>query len=808
MNFLGNNYCESDTEEREENLRKKVPELLEPDEHIVFALKARGGKGRDSTSFSTNRIIVKDKQGISGKKTRYTSIPYHSIQAWSIETPGGFDLDNDAQLKVHVRGYGTYEMDLVADYDYFRLNLFLTEEVLALKKSPDVEAVKMLSPVDFTPLPAEDTKTSFWDRIGDNAQQVDTEYAERFLRSKERPLLLPDETIELAFKCGRDTFLLTSLRILEIDSKGVSGKRTQYYSVTWPCVKGFSIETAGSFFDRDAELTIYTNVGGVTGHRGSGSPSRKRTRINVDFRKGAADLMSVQRFFADKILGMDDAEAAGEGIVAHHDMGGKTGFFSWMGDDSKMVDPNKMNEQYHSAPYPILQNSEIVEMAFKGRRDLVLFTTKRIIFIDLQGWNGKKVEFTSIPWKNCSGFAVQTAGSFMDKDSEMKIWTNFDDIYYPPQEGGENPPPPPPPDERMSEIKLDFQKDRVDLMSVHRYLSERILPNSSDLQTTSQGGGGYFDSLGAFVPALRPSNVPVSSTVFDTTPPSALETLMGSLTGDGTEIDPRVAEESLRANGLGMIQPDEHVALAYKAGRDTYMLTNKRILEIDTKGFSGKRVQYTSIPYHAVRGFEVESAGSWDRDADVKILTDAFGGSESKTDLKKGKADIVALQVYLAAQVFGLEDGRSVLGEDGKLKVSGDDAGNMSKFLDFVKDAGKGIDVDDVNSRLHSNPPILLDDESVETAYQMGRDMCVITTKRILMIDVQGFTGKKIEYGSYPLRYCTAFAVETAGKRWGSRPEVKFYMTGMKMNVDQDLSKSDTDIWAVQKIMKNKVLMR
>ena len=44
---------------------------------------------------------------------------------------------------------------------------------------------------------------------------------------------------------------------------------------------------------------------------------------------------------------------------------------------------------------------------------------------------------------------------------------------------------------------------------------------------------------------------------------------------------------------------------------------------LDGQGFSGKRVEWTSVPYTSLRAFSVESAGSWDRDAEVKLYIKA-----------------------------------------------------------------------------------------------------------------------------------------------------------------------------------------
>jgi hypothetical protein len=57
---------------------------------------------RDLFVFTDKRLILVDKQGITGSKIDYHSLPYRSITHFSIETGGHFDLD--AELKVWVSG--------------------------------------------------------------------------------------------------------------------------------------------------------------------------------------------------------------------------------------------------------------------------------------------------------------------------------------------------------------------------------------------------------------------------------------------------------------------------------------------------------------------------------------------------------------------------------------------------------------------------------------------------------------------------------------------------------------------------------
>jgi len=71
----------------------------------------------------------------------------------------------------------------------------------------------------------------------------------------------------------------------------------------------------------------------------------------------------------------------------------------------------------------ILVPSERTEKAYQLIRDTIVFTDKRLIYVDRQGLTGKKVEYQSIPYRNIVRFSVETAGS-LDLDAELKIWVS------------------------------------------------------------------------------------------------------------------------------------------------------------------------------------------------------------------------------------------------------------------------------------------------------------------------------------------------------------------------------------------------
>lgn len=76
---------------------------------------------------------------------------------------------------------------------------------------------------------------------------------------------------------------------------------------------------------------------------------------------------------------------------------------------------------YSSLVSSIFTDGERVVSAFKGIRDGVVFTNKRIIAINVQGLTGTKKDYTSLPYSKIQAFSVETAGVF-DLDSELDLW--------------------------------------------------------------------------------------------------------------------------------------------------------------------------------------------------------------------------------------------------------------------------------------------------------------------------------------------------------------------------------------------------
>ena len=70
---------------------------------------------------------------------------------------------------------------------------------------------------------------------------------------------------------------------------------------------------------------------------------------------------------------------------------------------------------------PMLVLGEEIIATYKGIRDGVVFTNKRIITVNAQGLTGTKKDFSSLPYSRIQAFSVETASVF-DMDSELEIW--------------------------------------------------------------------------------------------------------------------------------------------------------------------------------------------------------------------------------------------------------------------------------------------------------------------------------------------------------------------------------------------------
>lgn len=122
--------------------------------------------------------------------------------------------------------------------------------------------------------------------------------------------------------------------------------------------------------------------------------------------------------------------------------------------------------------------------------------------------------------------------------------------------------------------------------------------------------------------------------------------ILDGLMGNASEMKIGEVESELK----DLLAPAEKVEHAYKLIRDLIVFTDKRLLLIDKQGMTGKKVEYHSIPYKSVVHFSIETAGTFDLDAELKIW---LSGSTMPILKKFNKTlNIYKVQSVLAAYVM------------------------------------------------------------------------------------------------------------------------------------------------------------
>ncbi|GEA95112.1 helicase [Weissella viridescens] len=101
--------------------------------------------------------------------------------------------------------------------------------------------------------------------------------------------------------------------------------------------------------------------------------------------------------------------------------------------------------------------------------------------------------------------------------------------------------------------------------------------------------------------------------------------------------------------------------------------------------------------------------------------------------------------------------------------------------------------------------PLLIPEEEIEHAYKLVRDLVIFTNKRLILVDKQGMTAKKIAYKSISYRSISKFATETAG-HFDLDGELKIWISGQVEPSEILQFKAGETLTHVQKTLAEKVL--
>ena len=107
--------------------------------------------------------------------------------------------------------------------------------------------------------------------------------------------------------------------------------------------------------------------------------------------------------------------------------------------------------------------------------------------------------------------------------------------------------------------------------------------------------------------------------------------------------------------------------------------------------------------------------------------------------------------------------------------------------------------------RLHSSyGQLLTDDESIEVGFRVIRDTFIFTNKRLILVYIQGLTGKKTEYLSIPYGKITRFSIETAG-HFDLDAELKLWIGSDQTPLERKFNKK-VSIYDLQAVLAKHVL--
>ena len=69
----------------------------------------------------------------------------------------------------------------------------------------------------------------------------------------------------------------------------------------------------------------------------------------------------------------------------------------------------------------------------------------------------------------------------------------------------------------------------------------------------------------------------------------------------------------------------EEILHVFSSARDCVIFTNKRLIAVNVQGLTGSKKDYTSLPYSKLQAFSVETAGTFDRDAELELYFSGLG---------------------------------------------------------------------------------------------------------------------------------------------------------------------------------------
>jgi len=109
------------------------------------------------------------------------------------------------------------------------------------------------------------------------------------------------------------------------------------------------------------------------------------------------------------------------------------------------------------------------------------------------------------------------------------------------------------------------------------------------------------------------------------------------------------------------------------------------------------------------------------------------------------------------------------------------------------------------NKKYHAEfGQLLIDGEIIEEGFVVVRDTFLFTNKRLILIDIQGISGRQLEYLSIPYGNIRKFSILTGGS-FDLNAELKLWLGNDTIPLEKKFNK-DVNIYDLQKVLASHVL--
>lgn len=102
----------------------------------------------------------------------------------------------------------------------------------------------------------------------------------------------------------------------------------------------------------------------------------------------------------------------------------------------------------------------------------------------------------------------------------------------------------------------------------------------------------------------------------------------------------KVAGDSVEKEVTPLFVNGEAIIGAYKSIRDFVVFTNKRIIAVNVQGLTGKKKDFSTLPYSKIQAFSIETAGVLDLDSELELYFSGLGKVRFEFT---GSSDITAI---------------------------------------------------------------------------------------------------------------------------------------------------------------------